>query len=59
MPNPGYNNLILIQKVFAHCYISSVDTEQEFKRITENKESNFSYLDTNCEEYKASPLDLT
>ena len=42
MPNPGYNNLILIQKVFAHCYISSVDTEQEFKRITENKESNFS-----------------
>ena len=42
MPNPGYNNLILIQKVFAHCYISSVYTEQEFKRITENKESNFS-----------------
>jgi len=42
MSNPGYNNLVLIQKVFAHCYIGSVDTEQEFKRITENKKFNFS-----------------
>ena len=42
IPRPGYNNLILIQKMFAHCHIGSVDTEQEFKKITESKKSNFS-----------------
>ncbi len=39
---PGYNNLILIQKVFAHCHTGSADTEQEFKRIIENKKFGFS-----------------
>ncbi len=39
---PGYNNLILIQKVLAHCHTGSADTEQEFKRIIENKKLSFS-----------------
>ena len=39
---PGYNNLILIQKVLAHCHTGSADTEQEFKRIIENKKFGFS-----------------
>ncbi len=42
MLQPGYNNLILIQKVFAHCYIGSLDTELEFRKLTENEKSNFS-----------------
>ena len=42
MSNPGYKNIVSIQKVFAHCYIGSVDTEQNFKKIIENEKSNFS-----------------
>ncbi len=39
--HPAYNNLVLIQRAFAHCYVDSIDAEQAFKKIIEDKKSNF------------------
>ena len=40
--HPAYNNLVLIQRAFAYCYVDSVDTEQAFKKIIEDEKSSFS-----------------
>ena len=63
-PHPAYDNLILIQKAFARCYVGSADTEKEFKKIIENKKSGFSryhfffanYLFNNGKKIQATEL---
>ena len=42
MPYTGYRNIVLIQKVFANCYLGTSNTFNEFERITQSNESNFS-----------------
>ena len=61
-PHPAYENLFLIQKAFAHCYVESSDTEQKFKNIIDDEQSGFSrynfffanYLFNNGQEEEAS-----
>jgi len=62
--NPVYNNLVMIQKVFANCYLENIGTEKEFKKIIENKKYNFfrynfffgNYLYNNGKKAKAIEL---
>ena len=42
MPYTGYRNIVLIQKVFANCYLGTSNTFSEFERITQSNKSNFS-----------------
>ena len=42
MPYTGYRNIVLIQKVFANCYLGTSNTFNEFERITQSNKSNFS-----------------
>ena len=42
MSHPGNSNINLIQKVFAHCHIGSIYTEDNFRKIIQNNQSNFS-----------------
>ena len=42
MPYTGYRNIVLIQKVFANCYLGTSNTLNEFERITQSNKSNFS-----------------
>ncbi len=42
MPYTGYRNIVLIQKVFANCYLGTSSTFNEFERITQSDKSNFS-----------------
>ena len=39
---PGYENLIIIQKAFANCFLETSNTEKEFNSILNNKKFNFS-----------------
>ena len=40
--NSSSKNLAMIQKAFANCYLSAPDTERIFRKIVEDKKSNFS-----------------
>ena len=40
--NKAYENLEIIQRAFASCYVSSNTVEEDFKAIIENKKYNFS-----------------
>ncbi len=43
--NTAFNNIEIIQKTFAHCYIDSKNTEREFMSLLNNKNFNFSRYD--------------
>ena len=43
--NTAFNNIEIIQKTFAHCYIDSKNTERQFMSLLNNKNFNFSRYD--------------
>ena len=43
--NTAFNNIEIIQKTFAHCYIESQNTEREFMSLLSNENFNFTRYD--------------